>query len=89
MNLHPSDHHLTPVSRGGKHKDTVVICKDCHSAIHALFSNKELERDYSTVEALLSNERFQRTVKFISRQDPTRRTRTELARNQRSRGRNG
>ncbi len=88
-NLHPSDHHLLPVSRGGKHGDKVLICRDCHTAIHALFSNKELERSYTTVAALLSNERFAKTVRFISKQDPSRRTYTTRAKDQRRRGRNG
>jgi hypothetical protein len=85
--LRSSDHHLVPKCREGKAKEK--ICADCHEAIHALFSNKELEGEYSSVEALLGNERFRATVKFISRQDPARRTRTVLAKNQRGRGRNG
>lgn len=67
----------------------MAICRDCHTAVHALFSNKELEKTYNSVDALLGNERFARTVKFISKQDPTRRFKTALASNQRRRGRNG
>lgn len=78
---------MIPKSRGGK--ETETICRDCHSAIHAQFSNKELEREYNSVEALLANERFAKTVKFLSKQDPTRRMKTRLANNQKRRGRNG
>lgn len=85
--LRSSDHHLVPKCREGKAKER--ICADCHEAIHALFSNKELEDTYNSVEALMGNERLRATVKFISRQDPARRTRTVLASNQRKRGRNG
>lgn len=88
-NLRPSDHHLVPKSRGGRGGDKVLICRDCHSAIHALFSNKELEKSYTTVDALLANERFAKMVRFIARQDPHRRTHTALASDQRRRGRNG
>jgi len=82
-----SKHHLVPVCRGGGEK--LTICEDCHSAVHAQFSNKELESQYNTVEALLGNERFAKTVRFLSKQDPTRRTQTALSNNQRRRGRNG
>lgn len=66
-NYNPSDHHLVPKSRGGKVTETV--CSDCHRAIHAMFSNKELERQYNTCEALLSHEKFSRMASFISKQN--------------------
>jgi hypothetical protein len=84
-----SDHHLIPKCRGGKPQDTVLICQDCHDCIHALFSNKQLEEEFSSVEALLSNERFAGAVKFIAKQDPTRRMKTKRANDQKRRGRNG
>lgn len=67
-NFHPSDHHLVPKSRGGKL--TATLCRDCHRAIHATFSNKELERDYHTREALLAHEGLCRMIAFIAKQDP-------------------
>lgn len=67
-NFHPSDHHLIPKSRKGKVTET--ICRDCHRAIHATFTNKELEREYNTVETLLAHEAFAKMVVFIARQDP-------------------
>lgn len=72
-NLRPSDHHLVPKSRGGR--VTLAICNDCHKAIHAIFSNKELAATYHTVEALLAHETMARMVAFIARQDPSRRVR--------------
>ena len=86
-NYFPSDHHLVPKCRGGNVTETV--CADCHGTIHAFFSNKELERNYNTVESLLANERFDKAIKFLSKQDPTRRTKTLQANNQKRRGRNG
>ena len=82
-----SDHHLIPRTRGGKAK--VCICADCHSAIHALFNNKELERTFNSVEALLCEPRVVKMVAFLAKQDPRRRYRARLANNQRKRGRNG
>lgn len=84
-NYQPSDHHLVPRTRGGK--VTKTLCQDCHTAIHATFSNKELEREYSTIEALLLHERFAQIIRFIAKQDG--RVRTRLHRSQRGRGRNG
>ena len=66
--MHPSDHHLVPACRGGK--STLCICQDCHRAVHVVFTNKELEREYDTVEALLGNDKFKKMVAFISKQDP-------------------
>lgn len=84
-NRQPSDHHLIPRTRGGKVTET--ICRDCHVAIHATFSNKELEREYASIEALLGHAGFARIVAFIAKQDG--KVRTRLSKSQRGRGRNG
>ena len=86
-NLRPSDHHVIPRCRGGE--ETLSICSSCHGAIHKTFTNKELERQYNTVEALMAHEGFVKIIRFIAKQDPGGRVRTELARSQRRRGRNG
>jgi hypothetical protein len=67
-NFHPSDHHLVPRSRGGK--ITLAICRDCHHAVHAIFTNKELETKYHTVTELLGHADFAKMIAFIARQDP-------------------
>jgi hypothetical protein len=77
-NYHPSDHHFVPKSQGGK--VTTTICRDCHAAIHALFSNKDLAQRYATPEALLGHEEFRRMIAFIARQDPGGRVRTRRPR---------
>ena len=82
-NHHPSDHHMVPKSRGGR--ATTTICRDCHTAIHALFTNKELERDYSTPEALLAHAELRKVVTFIAKQDPGGRVRTRLTKTRRDR----
>jgi hypothetical protein len=55
---------------------TATLCQDCHRAIHATFTNKELEASYHTREALLEHEGFRKMVKFIAKQDPGGRVRT-------------
>jgi formate hydrogenlyase subunit 6/NADH:ubiquinone oxidoreductase subunit I len=67
----------------------LLICRDCHEAVHALFSNKQLEHEYNTVDVLLNNSKLLKTIKFISKQDPSRRTKTKLSGDQRKRRRNG
>lgn len=87
----PSDHHLKPKCRGGKRdeENMLLICRDCHDAVHALFSNKQLESEFDSVEALMANERFAKTVKFISKQDPGGRTKTKRSNDKRRRRGNG
>jgi hypothetical protein len=66
-NHRPSDHHLVPKSRGGKVTET--ICRDCHDAIHATFDNRELEKEYATVDALMAHEGLAKMIRFIAKQD--------------------
>ena len=66
---------------------TETLCRDCHRAIHATFSNKELERTYHTRDALMAHDGFRRMVEFIARQDPGGRVRVRLTNDQRRRGR--
>lgn len=88
-NYYPSDHHLMPKCRGGTIEDVEVICQGCHQAIHALFSNKELEAEYNSVENLLAHEKFSKTVNFISKQDPQTKIKTNRSKEQQKRRRNG
>ena len=64
--LHPSKHHLVPKSRDGE--VTVEICADCHRQIHALFTLVELEREYSTVDALKASSAMQKWIKWAAKQ---------------------
>lgn len=54
-------HHLLPKMRHNKrvrrdHGDavheTTPSCRDCHRTVHALFSEKRLERELNTIELL-------------------------------------
>lgn len=64
-------HHLLPISRGGAGTPTVLLHQVCHSKIHSLFSEKELARNYNTIEKILANEDIQQFVRFIRKQPPT------------------
>lgn len=57
-------HHLIPRTRHKNKKNKkdfsrddvrgrlVYLCRPCHKQIHTVLTNKELERDYNTLEAL-------------------------------------
>ena len=55
-----SKHHVLPKSRGGK--EVVSICQECHKQIHTTFTNKQLEKNYASVEALKSHEEIKRWI---------------------------
>uniref|UniRef100_UPI0037CA855B hypothetical protein n=1 Tax=Sphingorhabdus sp. TaxID=1902408 RepID=UPI0037CA855B len=42
----------------------------CHRTIHANFTNSELERRYSTAEALLGHAEIRRFVDWVANKDP-------------------
>ena len=80
-------HHTVPKSRGGR--ETVNICQDCHGMIHALFPNKELERELSSVDDLKAHPEFAAWLKWISKRPANRRYRPKRSRKSRHRGRGG
>ena len=45
-----------------------MLCTDCHSAIHKFVSEKELGRDWNTVEKLRTHPDIGRFVRWVSRQ---------------------
>jgi len=59
-------HHLTPKARGGSKGDTIKVCLSCKDMVHQLIPNKELDRNYDTLEKLLANPKIQKYVKWIS-----------------------
>lgn len=64
-----SKHHLIPKSRGGKHTDTVLLHNICHQKIHSVFSEKELQREYHTVEKLTEHEEMRKFIKWVKKKD--------------------
>ncbi|MEL6987025.1 MAG: HNH endonuclease [Bacteroidota bacterium] len=63
-------HHLHPKSRGGKPETMIVMHKICHDKIHSVFSNKELERDYNSVEKLTSHPEIKKFIKWLKNKPP-------------------
>lgn len=71
-------HHLVPRSRKGR--VTELICRNCHRQIHALYTEKELERHFGTLEALLAAEKLQPWIAWARKRKPTGRVKTRTSR---------
>ena len=61
-------HHLVPKSRGGRHM--IWLHRVCHKKIHSVFTEKELARSYSTLDALRAHEEIQKFIIWIRNKDP-------------------
>ena len=61
-------HHLIPKSKGGRH--TEFIHRICHRQIHALFTETELARTYSSVEALQGHPEMASFLKWLAKKPP-------------------
>lgn len=57
------NHHLVPKSKGGKM--TVCLHRVCHSQIHATFTDAQLAKKFSTIEAILEDPAIQKFVAWI------------------------
>ena len=66
-----TQHHVVPRNFGGKEK--ISICKDCHNAIHARYSNKELKEKFFTLELLMVDSDLQKAYKFFGKQSYSKR----------------
>ena len=74
-------HHLIPRMRHRNRRNkrtfdretvkaTVGICRPCHSQIHAVLTEKELEQAYRTVEALKAHPEIAKFAEWISTKPP-------------------
>jgi hypothetical protein len=61
-------HHLVPRSHGGQ--EQVELHKVCHQAIHALLSEAELAREFSTVDALRAHPALARFIAWVQKRPP-------------------
>ena len=70
-------HHLIPRSRHKKKRvrksfdrremegRIALLCRPCHSNVHAVFENKDLEREDDTVEALTAYPGIERFTRWV------------------------
>jgi hypothetical protein len=57
------NHHLIPKSYGGV--ETIILHKLCHQQIHALLTESQLARNYSTIENLKSHPEISKFIDWV------------------------
>jgi len=65
-----SEHHLKPVSCGGRKGAKASLHTICHKQIHALFSESTLSVFYNTIGSLKKHPDVQRFLKWIEDKPP-------------------
>lgn len=70
-------HHCLPKSKGGTQEDVELICGQCHSMVHATFTNNTLAMVYPTVAELRKAPELVGFIRWVRKQPATRRTRNE------------
>jgi len=70
-------HHLIPRTRHANKRNKkqfdrrevkeriAMVCRPCHKQIHALFTEKELERDHNTLESLKAHPEMARFIEWL------------------------
>jgi len=58
-------HHLIPKSKKGK--ETVNVCVSCGDMLHKVFSIKEMEKEYNTIEKIKEREEIKKWVSWIQK----------------------
>lgn len=61
-------HHLIPKSKKGT--EVVRLHVICHTKIHSVLSERELEQYYNTIDRLLEHEEIRKFVKWVRKQPP-------------------
>lgn len=61
-------HHLVPKTFKGR--ETVRMHRICHRKIHSVLTERELAKQYNTIERLLSLPALQRFVTWVQRKHP-------------------
>lgn len=62
------EHHLVPKSKGGK--NTVCLHRICHDQIHSIFTDAQLAKKFSTIEAILEHPAAQTFVTWVRNKPP-------------------
>ena len=59
------EHHLIPKTFKGK--ETISIHKVCHRKLHSVFTPREMQHYYHTVERLREHEEIQKFIKWVAK----------------------
>ena len=69
MSAPTREHHVIPRTKGGK--ETVSACETCENYIHKTWTHNQLRDIYNSVEAILSDEGFQKFLTWRRKQPAT------------------
>ena len=61
-------HHFIPKSRGGKEQE--YCHKVCHNKLHSLWTEKELEQEFSDPKKIKEHPEIQKLVNWLKNKDP-------------------
>jgi 5-methylcytosine-specific restriction enzyme A len=70
-------HHCLPMAKGGTQEDVELICGQCHSMVHATFTNATLAVLYPTIGELRKAAELSAYIRWVRKQPASRRTRTK------------
>jgi hypothetical protein len=70
-------HHCLPRQKGGAAEDVELLCGQCHSMVHATYTNNTLAGQYPTLAQLRKAPELERYVRWVRKQPASRRLRNE------------
>jgi 5-methylcytosine-specific restriction protein A len=68
-------HHCLPKQKGGTAEDVELICPQCHSMVHATYTNNTLASAYSSLPELREAPELEKYLRWVRKQPATRRKR--------------
>src|SRR6476661_2590321 len=68
-------HHCLPKQKGGTMDDVELLCSQCHSMVHATYTNATLAAQYPTIDKLRAAPELSKFLKWVKKQAPSRRKR--------------
>ena len=74
-------HHPVPRSHGGR--ETVIMHKICHRAIHAMLSERELAEEFSDFAALRTHPTLAQFIAWVQKRPPEYYDRTRWSKSRR------
>ncbi len=70
-------HHCLPRQKGGTSEDVELLCSQCHSMVHATYTNRTLAGSYASLDELRRAPELEKYLRWVRKQPATRRTRNE------------
>lgn len=70
LNEYSDEHHLIPKTFKGKRieNNMVMLHKACHQKVHSVFSERELDNHYHSIERIMENEDMKKFAKWVAKQ---------------------